>query len=248
MNESLIPMTPEEAGARGVRTKRESLSSFESTFEPKTQLEAGLENAMAEPDREREETFRYLKEFHKQKRHQRKLEREDEAQEETRASVEAALHEDAERSRKSEQIMTGGAMAKNPDVGISYVEDANGRLVKKRPTAKRRASRKSPAAKVEDVMPYVRNENGELVPYYGEIYVEDENGDVVAAPPSPRRRFTPEDSARAHRTRDRRHTRSWWLKKLVAIVEGQETVTREQFYAHMAFGKSHGWGRPSPKR
>lgn len=122
MDESLIPMTLEEASARGVRTKRESLSSFESTFEPKTQLAAGLESAMAEPDRERKETFRYLKEFHKQKRHQRKLEREDEAQEETRASVEAALNEDAERSRKSEQIMTGGAMAKNPDVGISNVE------------------------------------------------------------------------------------------------------------------------------
>ena len=82
--------------------------------------------------------------------------------------------------------------------------------------AKRGAAtkRRTPAANIDDDMPCVRNENGELVPYYGTQCIYYESGELVPAdaPPVPRK-FTAEDGARAHRNRDR-YTRASWGKKI----------------------------------
>src|SRR5215469_11149191 len=85
-------------------------------------------------------------------------------------------------------------------VGIGYVRDENGKLVKKK------------AAQSDDI--YVTDENGELVPY---------------EPPGPRR-FTEEDQERCDRTRDQRHTRSWYNKTLEAVIEGRLTMTKERYH------------------
>lgn len=104
-------------------------------------------------------------------------------------------------------------------VGIGYVRDENGKLVKKK------------AAQSDDI--YVTDENGELVPY---------------EPPGPRR-FTEEDQERCDRTRDQRHTRSWFTQELLKIAEGRVKVTREQYQALVAFGKARGFNtKRSPGR
>ena len=99
-------------------------------------------------------------------------------------------------------------------VGVCYVRDENGKLVKKRITA-------------DDI--YVTDENGQLVPY---------------APPGPRP-FTREDQERCDRTRDRRHTRSWYDRQLERIVEGELVLTKAQREALFALGRSKGWHRRS---
>jgi len=104
-------------------------------------------------------------------------------------------------------------------VGIGYVRDENGKLVKKK------------AAQSDDI--YVTDENGQLVPY---------------VPPGPRR-FTAEDQERCDRTRDQRHTRSWYNKTLEAVIEGRLTMTKERYHALITYGRSKGWHRrPSAKR
>jgi len=84
---------------------------------------------------ERKMTFEYLKQYRKQKRLGERLERLRQAREETRAEVEQMLEEDAERLRESQ-----GTVAENAGVGIAYVEDENGKLVKQRASAQRKTS------------------------------------------------------------------------------------------------------------
>jgi hypothetical protein len=90
---------------------------------------------------------------------------------------------------------------------------------------------------------YVEDENGELVPYDGIQYVKDANGELVPYVPPPPRQFTEEDRKRANKNRER-YTRAAWGKKLRAIAEGRVTVTKEQFQAHLAYGRFRGWNRP----
>ena len=104
-------------------------------------------------------------------------------------------------------------------VGVGYIRDENGKLVKKR------------TAQPDDI--YVTDENGELVPY---------------EPPGPRR-FTEEDQARCDRARARRHTRVWYDQTLEAFIEGRLTMTKEQYHALITYGRFKGWHRrPSAKR
>jgi hypothetical protein len=168
----------------------------EETKEPEqadSSLEARLERAMAEPDYEREEIFRNLKEFRRQKRREQRLERQEQAREEMRVAMDQILQADAERSARESEGATrentfGEAMAKTTDVGISYVEDENGRLVKKRTAVLRRTP--------------LRNKN-----------------------------------------RDRRHSRIWYAKQLLAVAEGRLILTKEQYHALIAFGRLKGWNR-----
>jgi len=200
-------------------------------------LEARLDKAMAEPDREREEIFRNLKEFRRQKRRGQRLERQEQAREEMRVAMDQILQADAERSARESEGATrentfGEAMAKTTDVGISYVEDENGKLVKKRTAVLRRtplrkmpARRKTPADGIRD-----------------DIYVQDETGDVVRYVPPPRR-FTQADRERVNKNRDRRHSRIWYAKQLLAVAEGRLILTKEQYHALIAFGRLKGWNR-----
>jgi hypothetical protein len=110
------------------------------------------------------------------------------------------------------------------------------------------AQRRSPADGMDDDIPYVRNENGELVPCVGEIYVQDENGELVPDVPPPPRRFTAKDRKRANKTRVR-YTRASWGKKLLDIAEGRVIVPKEQLQAHLAYGRFRGWNRrPTSQR
>jgi len=197
-------------------------------------LETRLEKAVAEPDYEREETFRYLKEFKKRKRLglERTSECQEEARERARAAVERMLEKDPERSApESEGTMNEEAMMEGAGACIAYIEDKNGKLVKRRASAKRRtsASRRIPADDIGDDIPYVKNENGELVPYV----------------PPPRQQFARKDRVRASKNRDRRHGRRWYAKRLLAIAEGNVTVSKEQCQALLAFGRLKGWHRRS---
>ena len=120
-------------------------------------------------------------------------------------------------------------MAENSvGVGISYVKDENGKLIKKRTPA----VRKTPADGIDD-----------------DVYVLDENGELVPWSPPPPRPFTQEDQERIYRTRDRRHTRAWYNKTLEAVIEGRLIMTKEQYHALTVLGRSKGWNRhPSAKR
>ena len=82
---------------------------------------------------------------------------------------------------------------------------------------------------------------------HDDVYVMDESGKLVPCPP-PSRRFTQQDRERVDQNRDRRHTRVWWLNRLPAIDEGDEIVTDTQYQAHITYGRSKGWLRPSSKR
>lgn len=161
-----------------VDLEAEEAKETEEAEQADSSLEARLERAVAEPDYEREETFRYLKEYRKQKRFKQRLDRQYEAREEMRAEMDRILRNDAERSRESEAAM------------ISYIEDGSGKLVKQRRT--------------------------------------------------PARRFTQQDRDRADKNRVR-YTRASWRKRLLAIAEGDETVTREQFQAFVLYGRCRGW-------
>jgi len=238
VDESLILLTPEEACACGVRTKGKAggVGSEAEEAEPaESSLEARLEKAMAEPDYEREETFRYLKEFKKRKRLglEHTFECQEEAREKARAAVERMLDGDAEKSaRESERTMNEEAMVESAGVGIAYVKDENGKLVKRRASAKRRTSARSrtptDVIRIHDV-DYVQDETGELVPYV----------------PPPPQQFARKDRARASKNRDRRHGRRWYAKRLLAIAEGNVTVSKEQCQALLAFGRLKGWHRRS---
>jgi hypothetical protein len=82
--------------------------------------------------------------------------------------------------------------------------------------AKRTSARKrTPADGIDDDIPYVRNDKGELVPYDDIQYVKDANGNLVPDVPPPPRRFTQADRERANRNRDR-YARSSWGKRLRA--------------------------------
>ena len=225
MDESLIPLTPEETSAWGAANRRERLFSFapsvELTLEKpvlETALQARLEKAMAEPDYEREEIFRYLKEFKKRKSLglEHTFERQEEAKEKARAAVERMLEEDAERpARESEGTMSEETVMESAGVGIGYFEDENGKLTKRRTTVLRRTPtrKKTPTA----------------------------NGD------SPARQFTRADRERVNKNRCR-YTRAAWLKQMLAIAEGRLTVTKEQFQAFRDYGRSRGWHRRSPSK
>jgi len=88
-----------------------------------------------------------LKECKKRKRFEHRLEREDEVREEARATVERILQEEAERSaRESEGTMSEQPMMESVGVGIAYTTDETGKLVKRRPSARRKtpARRRTP--------------------------------------------------------------------------------------------------------
>src|SRR5215813_9772227 len=61
-------------------------------------------------------------------------------------------------------------------------------------------------------------------------YIEDGSGKLVKQRRTPAGRFTLQDRDRADKNRVR-YTRASWRKRLLAIAEGDETVTREQFQA-----------------
>jgi hypothetical protein len=83
---------------------------------------------------------------------------------------------------------------------------------------------------------------------HGQAYVQDENLELIPyVPPSPpaRRQFAQKDRARASETRDRRHGRHWYAKRLLAIAEGNETPTKKQLTALLTLGRLNGWHRRS---
>jgi len=179
---------------------------------------------VAEPDYEREETFRYLKEFKKRKRLglEHTFERQEEAREKARAAVERMLEEGSERSvREKEATMSEEAMVESAGVGVGYVKDENGKLVKRRASVRSRTP--TDVIRIHDV-DYVQDETGELVPYV----------------PPPPQQFARKDRARASKNRDRRHGRRWYAKRLLAIAEGNVTVGKEQCQALLAFGRLKG--------
>jgi hypothetical protein len=51
--------------------------------------------------------------------------------------------------------------------------------------------------------------------------------------------------ARASETRDRRHGRRWYAKRLLAIAEGNATPTKKQLTALLTLGRLNGWHRRS---
>jgi hypothetical protein len=124
----------------------------ESEPETSQEGEPSLEASETEFD-ERKQTFEYLNQRRRQKRLNDRLECLRQAREETRAEVERILEEDAERSREAEKTMNEEAAAENADVGIAYVEDETGKLVKQRASAQRKAParrRVPPALTAED--------------------------------------------------------------------------------------------------
>jgi hypothetical protein len=128
--------------------------------------------------------------------------------------------------------MSEEAMVESAGVGIAYIEDANGKLTKRRTTVLRRTptrrkiptARRTPAGGIRD-----------------DIHVKDENG----APPP--RQFTQADRERVNKNRER-YTRAAWGKELRAIAEGRLTMTKEQFEAFIHYGRFRGWNRHPPKR
>jgi hypothetical protein len=127
----------------GAEPEAEEVEAADSLLEARLErLEAEVSSPFTETElAERERKFRYLKEFRKQKRLKQRLEREDEARETMRAEVERILREDAERSAlESEGTMSEQAMMESAGVDISYGEDANGKLVKRRASARRKTS------------------------------------------------------------------------------------------------------------
>ena len=114
----------EEAEAE-LETSREREPSFEAS-------ENGFD--------ERKMTFEYLKELRKQKRLGEKLERLREMREKAEAEVNRLLEEDAARSREAERTLSGEAAVENADIGIAYVENETGKLVKQRASARRKTS------------------------------------------------------------------------------------------------------------
>jgi len=231
-------------GAVGVVGSESEEVEAEEDEAADSSLEARLEKAMAEPDYEREEIFRYLKEFRKRKRLglEQTFERQEEAREKARAAVERMLEEDAERSaRESEGTMNDEAMVESAGVGIAYIEDENGKLTKRRTTVLNRtpARRKTPTA---------RRTPADAIHIHGEVFVQDENGKLVPYVPPPPGQFTEKDLERVSQKRDR-YTRAAWDKELRAIAEGRLTMTKEQFQALIAYGRFKGWNRrPPPKR
>ena len=151
----------------GVEPEEAEEAEKEEEAEPADDsLDARLERAATEPDHEREEIFRYLKEFRRQKRRGQRLQRQEQAREDMRAEMDRVLREDQERR----QTASGEAVAETPGFGIDYVEDKNGKLIKQRTSAKRKTptARRTPAGviHIHDEI-YVQNEDGELVPYDG---------------------------------------------------------------------------------
>jgi hypothetical protein len=116
-------------------------------------------------------------------------------------------------------------MAKTAGVGIGYVEDENGKLVKKR------AGVRSKTPDVFNVcgVDYVYDENGRAIPY-------------VAAPPPDPKPFSEADRERVKQTRDR-YTRGAWSKMLRDIFEGRIKVSREQLQALLTYGRAKDWNR-----
>lgn len=110
-------------------------------------------------------------------------------------------------------------MANNASEVISYVEDGNGKLVRSP------ARRRSPAENIHE-----------------EMYVSDENGDLVPYVPPPRR-FTQKDRERADQSRTR-YTRSKWCRTLLDFAEGKVSMSKQQFQAHLVYGRSRGWHLP----
>jgi len=141
-------------------------------------------------------------------------------------------------ARESEGTMNEDAMVESAGVGIAYIEDENGKLTKRRTTVLNRtpARRKTPTA---------RRTPADTIHIHGDVYVQDETGELVPYVPPPPQPFAPKDRARASKNRDRRHGRRWYAKRLLAIAEGNVTVSKEQCQALLAFGRLKGWHRRS---
>jgi len=73
---------------------------------------------------------------------------------------------------------------------------------------------------------------------------EDGNGELPYFPP---RQFSQEDRERANQNRTR-YTRSQWGRALLDFAQGRLTMTKEQYQALIAYGRSKGWLRPPSKR
>src|SRR5215813_2514059 len=222
-----------QVGLEAEEAEAEEAEAADSSLEARlAKLEAEADSPFTETElAERERKFRYLKEFRKRKRFEHRLDRQDEARAEMRAEVDRIPREEAERStRESEGTMSEEAMMESAGVGIAYLEVENGKLTKRRTTVLRRtplrkmpARRKTPADGIRD-----------------DIYVQDETGDVVRYVPPPRR-FTQADRERVNKNRDRRHSRIWYAKQLLAVAEGRLILTKEQYHALIAFGRLKGW-------
>ena len=78
-------------------------------------------------------------------------------------------------------------------------------------------------------------------------YIEDGSGKLVKQRRTPAGRFTLQDRDRADKNRVR-YTRASWRKRLLAIAEGDETVTKEQFQAFVLYGRCRGWHRRPPAK
>jgi len=76
-------------------------------------------------------------------------------------------------------------------------------------------------------------------------YIEDGSGKLVKQRRTPAGRFTQHDRDRADKNRVR-YTRASWRKRLLAIADGNETLTKEQFQAFVLYGRCRGWHRRSP--
>jgi hypothetical protein len=82
-----------------------------------------------------------------------------------------------------------------------------------------------------------------------DIYVQDENGGVVPyVLLLPGGSLAREDHDRDNKSRDRPHTRVWYVKQLLAIIEGKLVLSKEKYRAFITFGRLRGWNRRSPSK
>ena len=150
----------------------------------------------------RQGAFEHLKQHHK-----RKSLKERGSTSAMKAELIRALDEGAKRQAMFQR------QADFPGVGIGYVQDSDGKLIKRKARRKKSVPRRAPASASAPRKARVRAS----------------------------RPMTQEDRERICRNRDQRHTKFWFARQLAAIFDGELKLSREQYHALLTFGRMRGW-------